>query len=385
MVDSMSTPTKSFATGDLDTARRELESTQDESAGTLELLARISYMQGRYDTAISQLHRVVRASRLNRLRRYRAHRHLSLAYFQTNQYDMAASLPLRDSLTRLMRSFAAEPYRTTWNGGQQTAVPFLQKEDWELPRVGLQTGGTDLIAKIDTGGDLLSVPWTVAKQLGIDPVATSIGWYAGGKHARTGYGVLPEIELGDVTIEDVPISINNLDTPVVGTGLLRQFLPTVDYPGGKLVLERRRAAVKDGIPFLLAGVHLLVVFGSVNGKTMPLLVDSGLEVSNNGCFLAPDSTLEATGIEVPATEKVSGMGGAGTTKLEIGEFNVDELRLGTATMHDAIGLTGIFPKQLSRASTIGFPIGGLVSHNFLRAYKWTIDFDEMRMALQAEK
>ena len=46
--------------------------------------------------------------------------------------------------------------------------------------------------------------------------------------------------------------------------------------------------------------------------------------------------------------------------------------------HDLVGLYGAFPAELGEAAT-GFPIAGLVSHHFLRRYRWTIDFARMTM------
>jgi hypothetical protein len=40
-------------------------------------------------------------------------------------------------------------------------------------------------------------------------------------------------------------------------------------------------------------------------------------------------------------------------------------------------LPGVFPPQLATAA--GFSIHGLVSHGFLRRYRWTIDFTRMTM------
>ena len=281
-----------------------------------------------------------------------------------------------------MRSFSTEPNRITWNDDVGAELVFLQEEDWVLPQVAVSANGERLVARIDTGGDLFSVPWSIAEKLNIEPVARTVGWFAGGRRAITAFGILPRLDLGSVTIESVPVSINSFEHPILGTGLLRQFRPTIDYPSERLLLEpRKHGEGTDGFPFLIAGTHLLIARGAVNGIAMQFLVDSGLEVTDGGCFLAPESTLRVAGIDVPETRRVEGGSGAGTSTLDIGEFPVDELTLGTATRRDVTGLTGIFPKQLARPSTIGFPLGGLVSHHFLRHYRWTLDFDGMRMRL----
>lgn len=345
-------------------------------------LAWADYLRGRYDTAISRLIPLVAESRLQPRLRSRALRLLSLSHYQTNRFAEAAELPLRDPLSRLMRSATRPPNLITWNTAGEVRLPFLQTEPWELPLVSVTVGRHEVPARIDTGGDLLSLPWALADRLGIVPAATRVGWYAGGSRARTGYGIVDQLELGGLAIEHVPISINSFEHPIIGTGLLRQFRPTIDYPGSGLVLRPRnddRTSV--GFPFVLAATHFLVAKGVVNRWATNLLVDSGLEVSNEACFLAPDATLRAAGIEIPSTAPVEGMSGAGKSKLAIGDFSVPALTVGDRTRSDVLGLTGIFPRQLARRRTLGFPLGGLVSHNFLRHYRWTLDFDRMRMQL----
>jgi len=384
MVDDMSKHAHQlFTAGDITASRSELEQMDSPTLRDRELLGIISYLQGRYGDAVSLLADVAAKSALNPLRQYRARRYLSLTYLQTNRFDMAASLPLRDPLTKLMRAFTTDPYQLTWSGARETVLPFIQDHTWELPRVTVTANGTQLIAKIDTGGDMFSLPWSDAEAIGVKSVTTSVGWFAGGRRARTGHGILEHLDLGGATVTNLPISINSFDHAVVGTGLLRQFTSTLDYPAAELVLRpRQHGAAGSGFPLLMAGTHLLIAEGAVNGLRTRMLVDSGLEVTNEGCFLAPESTLLASGIPVPKSATVEGSSGAGRGRLEIGEFTVEELRLGTETRRDVIGLTGIFPPQLTKAGTIGFPLGGLVSHNFLRHYRWTLDFDGMTMSLE---
>ncbi len=371
-----------FRVGDITGARHRLAELPEAGIRQTHLLARIDYLEGRYNAAIGGFTKVIGSSRLRPIRRYHARRQLSLAYYQTNQFDLAARLPLRDPISRLMRAFSTEPNRITWGGTVREELPFLQEESWELPRIEVSVNGELMAAKVDTGGDLLSLPWPVAERLGIEPVVTTTGTYAGGHRARTAHGILDRLGLGRVVVGNVPISINAIDHPVVGTGLLRQFAPTFDFPGGKLVLAPRSQPNETAVfPFLLAGTHLLIAAGELNGMLMRFLIDSGLEISNGGGFLAPESSLRTVGIEIPKTTPIEGISGAGATKLKMGRFSVRQLGLGHASRGNQVGLTGIFPKQLTRPSTLGFPIDGLVSHNFLRHYRWTIDFDLMGMTL----
>ncbi len=58
-----------------------------------------------------------------------------------------------------------------------------------------------------------------------------------------------------------------LERPVVGTGFLRQFLATLDYPCNRLVLRPRGSSAPEGgakVPFALAASHLLLARGSLD-------------------------------------------------------------------------------------------------------------------------
>ena len=78
------------------------------------------------------------------------------------------------------------------------------------------------------------------------------------------------------------------------------------------------------------------------------------------------------------------MSGAGDTTLELGRFGISRLGLGALVQHDLAGLYGAFPDELCGAAT-GFPIHGLVSHHFLRHYRWTIDFAGMTMWFESAR
>lgn len=204
-----------------------------------------------------------------------------------------------------------------------------------------------------------------------------------GRRSRIGLARLDDLRLGDLAITDVPVSVNSFDQAVIGIGLLRQFRPTIDYPDGKLILARRGGAEEPngGFPFWLVHTHLLVAAGSLNGVPLNFLVDSGLEVENGACFAAPESTLEKLSISNPTRVRTEGHSGAGTTHLRLGEFPIASISLGPALRRHEAGLTGVFPQQLTRTLPPGIRLHGLISHHFLRHYRWTIDFDRMRMEL----
>lgn len=110
-------------------------------------------------------------------------------------------------------------------------------------------------ARIDTGGELLTLSPDVAERLGVEPVARAEGVFAAGARGKIDYGRLDSVRVGPLTVRAVPVAIMALERPVIGTGLLRQFLATVDYPGKRFLLRPRSSLPpRNGveIPFVLA-------------------------------------------------------------------------------------------------------------------------------------
>lgn len=287
----------------------------------------------------------------------------ALAHYRRGEFHRARrvrGLPL----SRMMTAFGGRPYVIDWHGEREAVLPFLQADDWELPTVEIEIDGETAHAWIDTGGDALTLPHAYD----VDPLASFSGTFEGV------YGRVEEVRLGPVTVRAVPVMTAGLERPVIGTGFLSRFLPTLDYPGRRLVLRPPDAEPGEGVgvPFRIAATHLMLVDGVLNDAPMTFLVDSGLRDEHGSAFSAPAATLAAAGIPLPATAPERGSSGAGDVTLELGRFPISRLAVGSMVQEDLVGLYGAFPPGLER-------IDGLVSHGFLRRYRWTIDFTRMAM------
>ena len=287
----------------------------------------------------------------------------ALAHYRRGEFHKARrvrGLPL----SRMMTAFGGPPYVIEWNGEREAVLPFLQADDWELPTVEIEVDGETVHAWIDTGGDTLTLPHAYD----IEPLARFEGTFAGV------YGRVEEVRLGPVTVRAVPVMTSGLEKPVIGTGFLSRFLPTLDYPGGRLVLRPPDSAPGDGVgvPFRIAATHLMLVDGVLNDAPMTFLVDSGLRDEQGAAFAAPVAALAVAGIPLPATASERGSSGVGEITLELGRFPIARLAVGSLVQEDLLGLYGAFPEGLEQ-------IDGLVSHGFLRRYRWTIDFTRMTM------
>jgi hypothetical protein len=327
---------------------------------------------------------------------------LVFTYYQTNRFDSCRDLPseLRERVELphmdLMMAFEDDvPYRVTWGGERRTTVPFLVTDP--LPVVRVEIEGRKIAALIDTGGDAFILDSEIADSLGIEMVATMMGMFAGGKQAEVGFAKAEYLTVGDVTLNSVPLSVlptkqfsmgEQVIGGILGTSVLRQFLSTLDYPNEQLILRNRSdeaasafeeesvGRIADEVPFYLEGTHFLLAHGSLNGFDGLLFhVDSGL--AGEAAFSAPRQTLEYVGIPIPEISVHEGIVGGGGGGFAVGAFAIEELGLGGLTQPNLVGSYGALPAEGYRR--LGFIEDGLISHNFLRQYAWTIDFSRMRM------
>jgi len=283
------------------------------------------------------------------------------------------------------------PYSSSGTAGR-VELPFVQTDP--LPVVRIRVNGSEPAAFIlDTGGAEVIVDTEWAASIGIESVGSDTGTFAGGRKAAYGRGRADSLTLGDLELRDVPVQI--LDTApfsavapgeeirgVLGTVLFYHFRTTIDYPGGRLVLEPRAATPADSrdaalarVPFLLAGDHYLLANGSVNDDESSLfLVDTGLAGLG---FTCPQSTLDKAGVELMQTAAGKGVGGGGP--VQIVPFILESLSLGDLRREQIPGVFGPFPPTLEHNK--GFRIGGLISHGFFRPYAITFDFDSMELVI----
>ena len=287
------------------------------------------------------------------------------------------------------------PYQI--DGPPVTTVKLVATDPLPVVKVKVNNGeAVDFL--IDTGGPEVVLEKDFAKQMGVQSVATTTGTFAGGQHAEVTH-YRASLTLGDLAIKNVPVIMLPLPEVggrkiygILGTELLYQFLATLDYPGGQLILRRRSAeGLKQFekqaeskhlivIPFWMAGDHFMVAWGRVNQAAPALLfIDTGF---SKGGFLCPESTLKEAGI-TPATppsttDEKAAADAPAKPPAEV-PFVVDRLSLGEASGEKINGLTNIFPPSLEYA--FGFRIAGLISHQFFRPYAVTFDFSGMRLFL----
>jgi len=104
-----------------------------------------------------------------------------------------------------------------------------------LPVVPIEINGVRMNAFIDTGGHMIIVDEAIAADLGIETVSNDSGTVTG-------------------CATDV--------YAIISTNVLQQFLPTVDYPSGLLIMMPRNEAGSAQLNDMLANDTVLISSGS---------------------------------------------------------------------------------------------------------------------------
>ena len=406
---------KEFTLGGLYQAAESLAPLLSDAAYVADatyLMANIHYLQGNYAKA-EELYTALLQKEPNNPRGKFG---LLYAYYQTNAYAKvkALSLTAKDfasheaakPLWDLMRSYGNDkPYQVGWKAAK-TTIPFVSMNF--LPVVSLKVNGRQINAFIDTGADLFTIDAKLAKSLGVKSVSSDIGVYAGGKTAQVDHGRLDSLQMGDVVLRSVPVNISEFPDwtfmndsgksipvdAIVSTGLFQQFVATMNYLDRELVLYPRSAdgrnmlsadLAKSGkvveVPFIIESQHFMIIKGEVNGKPdMTFFLDSGLDHPIAAVLLQKEA-IDYAGIDLKKAKTThigADEGGMGGGDFSVKEFTLERVELGDLRQTDVVGVFGILPPELYRTQS-GMLLDGFISHQFLRHYKWAIDFDNMKM------
>ncbi|MBN8943184.1 MAG: retropepsin-like domain-containing protein [Rhizobiales bacterium] len=381
---------------------RPLAETWEVSTDALRLAGRLAYMLGHYDAAERYLKTLTDS--LGPAATTQEMNYLILTYYQQNRFDriaaMAAPAATERPLMQLIRTFQERPYQLDWTGPSRiSTVPLLATDP--LPSFTMEINGRPVTVGFDTGADILVLDADLAEALGAKPFVAFGAYDPDGPGARSGMSRVDSIRIGDVTIRHVPVLVAPIRRSaglrqdrrivlggIVGTALLRQFVSTLDFTGGRIVLRERgtagardaRAALPRGIaaeiPFALDSTHVMLTRGRINGSgDLTFFVDSGqTRGRDNQMMTAPIQTLRHLAIPEP---------GPAATQAEVSpgpsapvSFHINSVHLGPLVQTDVSGEFGARSAETYWRG--GYILDGVICHGFLRKYSsWTIDFDSM--------
>jgi hypothetical protein len=286
-----------------------------------------------------------------------------------------------------------DPYKFDKGAGESTRLPFVARDPLPVVKVRVN-GGPDVTFFIDTGGSELLLDAEFARELKLKSFGDVQGTFSGGQHAPVGNSRIESLTLGSWTIRNVPVGtlpIRSMSASFgvkqlngcIGTNVLYQFLSTIDYRAGELILRKKSSANlkrfeadNDGkayvIPMWMAGDHFMITWAEVDRMPPALMfVDSGL--AGAGVKLA-ESTIQKAGIHLDESKATEGQGGGGALKIipyTVAEFVVGGLK--------QINVAGLYDGPFPWENEFGFRLAGMFGNDFLKQYTVTFDFTNMRI------
>lgn len=396
-----------YTLGDFDESQEILSpllNGENSSPKAIYLSAQIEYLNGNYSKAEKQYKTLVE----EHYDEYglAAEAGLQMVYYQTNQYNKAKELfvgqDLENPMLNMMKAFGdTAPYQIDWNGKEQTVIPFVTTTP--LAVVPIEINGVKMNAFIDTGGNSIMVDETMVSELGIETISNDSGTVAGGT-IDFSFGKTDSMKLGEAEIKNVPVTVLSFEGiadafegyasdvhAIIGTNVLQQFISTLDYPSGKLILMPRNKVgaeqldgmltnltVLEEVPFTLADSHFMYVKGSINGyKGLNMFVDSGgADEKGTGLFFIKD-TMDY--LDIPIPSGMTSSTGVGPDSFEAGWVDISSYGLGNLQMKQGVGYYDTSGHSDDLSDITGFIHDALINHDYLKQYKWTIDFDSMTM------
>ncbi|MBK6586964.1 MAG: aspartyl protease family protein [Acidobacteria bacterium] len=247
---------------------------------------------------------------------------------------------------------------------------------------------------LDTGSGSSVISEATAKRLKIKSI-TKGGFARGiggdGKFEIV-YGLLRQIEVGDVNLRQVPVYIRKFHADAqdvdgyIGLALISKFLTTIDYGDKTFALTRRsndekefRDAVGLSLPLRLTSSGFLSGEVQLQGVESPLnfIVDTGASVSVISAGVAKEDGL----VPFANEEKLRVIGSAGVTN-DVQTFKLPKVTFGKHSETD-ITAVALDLDVINEAS--GFEQSGILGGNFLKNYRMTFDFKNSKVTFVSVK
>jgi hypothetical protein len=262
---------------------------------------------------------------------------------------------------------AAEPVRLPFGDHPLAAY---------LPAVEGALNGHRTLIHLDTGGTFLVMGTERAAAMGVETVPNGRRFH-GLTRTPVRTGIARELALGGAMLTNVPVDVvptltGPQDLVIMGTCLLRRFLPTIDTPASHLLLAPcGHRSPPDGtrVPFYLWGDHLMFARGGYGPRDLTFFVDSGL------VHVLEDEDGTTRQAAVLATRSQYRSWGIPRADLAASHLKAAHpLRLGA--LEQPGHLMSVAPGRTAPWSRFGgVTIDGLLSQAFLAEYAWTLDFD----------
>ena len=282
---------------------------------------------------------------------------------------------------RFLRSFGDRPAVQIADPGRVHTIPFRLVRDKVIVR-GRVNGRQAVDFVIDTGAERTVLSQRVARQVGVEPVTNTISAGVGEVGLRgLQAGRIESLQIGSLEITNLPALIKSPPLGGLPTAEADGFSPlaiglsmTVDYGRNQLIVGQDLPDEPSDIVLPLRQHRLTVVRGVINGEhPRSFIVDTGGEVisiSRGTADVLPPMTVRQVPVRV-----------YGTSGWDEGAYLMPGINLAFNQLQ--YRNFSVVVLNLHRPSALlGFHIGGIVGHRFLRDYRVTLDLKRSVMRLK---
>lgn len=274
--------------------------------------------------------------------------------------------------------------------GSQATVPLELVTTRPMLPVRINGSATSQKFVFDTGSGMCVLSEETAKRLGVRPVAT-------GGHARAiggdgkfqiVYGFLDTLQIGDVTVRNVPVYIRQFHgnssavDGYIGTAVIAKYLATIDYAARTFSLSSKRPSAKKGatqlhLPLRSTASGFLSGEVQLDGIPQPLnfIIDTGASISVLSHRLAEREELS----KVQEGTRMRIFGAAGVAD-DVRTLVLPRVLFGEYSQH---GINAAVLDLDSINETTGFEQTGILGGNFLYNYRVTFDFKRGILQLES--
>jgi len=351
-----------------------------------------SFVSGCYEEALGHFERIdesyARRSELDKLV-IDAQLHLG-RYADAERFARKSNMPTWR--VTMLGELRLHPLRVTLT--DLTIVPFASHPlTAYFPAFDAQINRKPTVVHVDTGGTFLVMGPDRAKELGIGVKEAGKGFH-GPTETDLYKGLAKRFQLGAAVLENVPVGVlptltGHQDFVIFGTNVLQQFLSTLDYPGGRLILSPKGNATwrakhmnmlppdRTRVPFFMWGDHYMFARGAVGAhENLNFFIDSGLvslhPSPKGGLQQAAFSTSRERLLEwgIPEDEVAKNV-----IQLPV------PLSLGPLKQEGIL----VVPGKVGTSPFGGVRMDGLLSHAFLKEYAWTLDFENREYVFSMPK
>jgi tetratricopeptide (TPR) repeat protein len=408
-----------LASGDFQSSVEEFRtslSLKDDEALAIAGLAMVDFYENRLDSSIKGLRRAVSLDSTEpdylfslgqATARNERYKEAADAYERFLIIAPKTDADRRDRIRGLidfLRYLGKQNSLYTLSGENKTIIPFESVDGRPILKVKVNDNRETLRFVLDTGSGMSVISEETAKKLGIRAVARggqarAVG--GGGKFDIV-YGFLDSLDVGDVTVNNVPVYIRHFfdeKTPVdgyLGLSVISKFIASVDYGENMFMLRRpSENFVKDlwgirisrdsnqplptgvfEIPLRTTSSGFLSGEVRLEGIERPLnfIVDTGASVSVVSERLAKEEDL--TSYLEPTRMRIYGAAGIAD---DVKSLMLPKVMLGTLT-RERINAAILDLEPVNE--TAGFTQMGILGSNYLRHFRVSFDFQRGLIRLE---